>query len=213
MSNSDGPNMWRIIQGLNGTPDANSLNDAMSHNGRTITDIKSKANIFINHYARVSKLNMSQDDRAINRQFKKHLNAPSVSNESCAPLKMGELLFTIKKMKGKGAAGPDNIPHSFLKSLGPLPLQELQSMFNSSFSLAHCPRIWRVAAIIPLLKAEKTPSEVASFHPISLTSCVVKLLEHILADHRYHIAETNKLFSRLKAGFRKVGAARIRLLE
>ena len=59
MSNSSGPNMWKIIQDLNGTPDANSLNEAISHNGRTITDIKSKANVFINHYARVSKLNMS----------------------------------------------------------------------------------------------------------------------------------------------------------
>ena len=203
MSNSDGPNMWKIIQGLNGTPDANSPNEAMCHNGRTITDIKSKANIFINHDARVSKLNMSQDDRAINRQFKKHLNAPSVPNESCAPLKMGQLLSAIKKMKGKGAAGPDNIPLSFLKSLGPLALQELLSIFNSSFSLAHCPHIWRVAIIIPLLKAGKTPSEVASFRPISLTSCVVKLLERILADRLYHIAETNNLFSRLQAGFRK----------
>ena len=34
MSNSDGgPNMWKVIQGLNGTPDANSPNEAMSHNG------------------------------------------------------------------------------------------------------------------------------------------------------------------------------------
>ena len=203
MSNSDSPNMWKIIQGLNGTPDATSRYEAMSHNGRTITDIKSKANIFINHYARVSKLNMSQNDRAINRQFKKHLTAPLVSNESCAPLKMSEPLSAIKKMKGKGATGPDNIPPSFLKSLGPLALQELLSIFNSSFSLSHCPRIWRVATIIPLLKAGKTPSEVASFRPISLTSCVVKLLERILADRLYHIAETNNLFSRLQAGFRK----------
>ena len=66
MSNSDGPNMWKVIQGLNGTPDANSPNEGMFHNGRTITDIKSKANVFINHYARVSKLNMSQSDREIN---------------------------------------------------------------------------------------------------------------------------------------------------
>ena len=95
MSNSDGPNMWKIIQGLNGTPDANSPNEAMSHNGRTITDIKSKANIFINHYTRVSKLNMSQADRDINRHFKKDLNAPFASDESCAPLQMGELLSAI----------------------------------------------------------------------------------------------------------------------
>ena len=203
MSNSDGLNMWKIIQGLNGTPDANSPNEAMSHNGRTITDIKSKAKIFINHYSRVSKLNMSQADHDIDRQFKKHLNAPSASNESCAPLQMAELLSAIKKIKIKGAAGADNISPSFLKSLGHLALQELLSIFNSSFSLAHCSCIWRVATIIPLLKTGETSSEVAFFCPISLTSCVVKLLERILADHLYYIAETNNLFSRLQAGFCK----------
>ena len=169
MSNSDGPSMWKVIQGLNGTPDANSSVEAMSHNGRKITDIKFKANVFINHYARVSKLNMSQSDRVTNRQFKKRIKVPSVDDESCAPLLMSELPSAIKKMKGKGAAGPDNIPPSFLKSLGPLALQELLSIFNSSFSLAHCPRIWRVATIIPLFKAGKSPSEIASFCPISLT--------------------------------------------
>ena len=106
-------------------------------------------------------------------------------------------------MKGKGTAGTDHIPPSFLKSLGPLALQELLSIFNSFFSFAHCQRIWRVATIIPLLKAGKNPSEVASFRPISLTSCIVKLLESILADCLYHIPETNNLFSQLQAGFRK----------
>ena len=174
----------------------------MSHNGRTITDIKSKANVFINHYARVSKVNMSQSERDTNQQFKKRIKVPSADNESCTPLLMSELQSAIKKMKGKGAAGPDNIPPLFLKSLGPLALQELLSIFNSSFSLAHCPRIWRVATIIPLLKAGKSPSEVASFRPISLTSCVVKLLERIIADRLYYIAETN-MFSWFQAGFRK----------
>ena len=96
----------------------------MSHNGRTITDIKSKANVFINHYARVSKLNMSQFDCDTNRQFKKPIKVWSVDGERCAPLLMSELQSAIKKMKGKGAAGPENIPPSFLKSLGPLALQE-----------------------------------------------------------------------------------------
>ena len=116
---------------------------------------------------------------------------------------MGELQSAIKRMKGKGAAGSDNIPPSFLKALGPLALQELLSIFNSSFPFAHCPRIWRLATIIPLFKTGKSPSEVASFHPINLTSCVFKLLERILADRLYYIAETNNMFSRFQAGFRK----------
>ena len=47
-----------------------SPNEATSHNGRTITNIKSKANVFIHQYARVSKLNMSRVDRDLNCQFK-----------------------------------------------------------------------------------------------------------------------------------------------
>ena len=126
-----------------------------------------------------------------------------VDNEGCPPLLIGELQSAIKRMKGKGAAGPDNVPPLLLKSLGPLALQELLSLFNSSLSLAHCPRIWRVATIIPLLKAGKSPSKITSFCPISLTSCVVKLLERILADRLYYIAETNNMFSRFQADFRK----------
>ena len=108
MSNSDGPNMWKVIQGLNATPDANSPNEAMFLDGRTITDIKFKANVFIHHYARVSKLTMSRADRD---------SVPSADDESCAPLQMCKLLSTIKKIKHKGAAGPGNIPPSFQKSL------------------------------------------------------------------------------------------------
>ena len=114
---------------------------------------------------------------------------------------MGELLSATKK--GNRGAGADNNLPSYLNSLGPLALQELLSIFNSSFSLAHCPRIWRVAIIIPLLKAEKSSSEVAFFHPISLTSYVVKLLKWILADRLNYIAETNNLFSRYQPGFHK----------
>ena len=39
---------------------------------------------------------------------------------SCAVLQMGKLLSPIEKMKGKGAAGANNIPPLFLKSLGHL---------------------------------------------------------------------------------------------
>ena len=62
MLSSDGPNMSKVIQGLNDAPVAKSPNEAMSHNGCTITNIKSKVDIFINRYARVSILIMSQAD-------------------------------------------------------------------------------------------------------------------------------------------------------
>ena len=185
----------------------------MSHNGCIITDIKSKANVFINHYARVSKLNMSWADWDLNRKFKKGLNAPSADDEICASVQIGQLLSVIKNMKCKGAAGPDKVPSSFLKSLNPLTLHKLVSIFNSSFSIAHFPRIWKIAKIILSLKARKSSSEVTSFRPNSLTSCVAKLLEHILADRLITESAKPKICSaHSKLDFVKVGAAKIKLL-
>ena len=156
MSNSDGPNMWK---GLNGTPDANSPNKAMSHNGRTITDIKSKANVFINHYAKVSKLNMSQSDRDINRQFKKSIKVPSADDESCAPLLMSELQSAIKKMKGKGQLAL-TIFHLYFSSHSALWLSRNyypSSTLHSHLLIAH------VSGGLPL-----------SFHYSKLESLLVK---------------------------------------
>ena len=208
MWNLDSPNMWKTIQGLNGTPDINSSNKTMSHDGQTITSIKSKVNVFIHHYARVVNLPCLHVDWDLNRQFKKRQNARSADDEICAPLQMGELLSVIKKIKCKGAAGLDNILPSFLKSLGPLALQDLLSIFNSFFSLAHCPSIWRVATVVPLLKAGKSPSEVASFCFISRNT-FVKLLEHILADSFYYIVEPKTYSADSKPVFVKVEVARI----
>ena len=42
LSNSDLPNMWKVIQGLNVTPNGKLLNEAMSHNGCTIINIKTQ---------------------------------------------------------------------------------------------------------------------------------------------------------------------------
>ena len=84
-------------------------------------------------------------------------------------------------MKRKGAQGPDEILPTFLKELGPRALDELLEIFNQSLSTASCPQVWRNAIIIPLLKAGKSAKDLASYRPISLTSCVVKLLERMIA--------------------------------
>ena len=62
--------------------------DQWSHNGRTTTDTKSKANIFFHHYAIVSKLHMTKEHHDVNRHLKKH-------RESYPSINMSELLSAI----------------------------------------------------------------------------------------------------------------------
>ena len=116
---------------------------------------------------------------------------------------MAELKRAIKKMRLKGTPGPDYIPPSFLKNLGEKAMGELLEIFNMSLNNGDLPQIWRNAIIIPLLKQGKPASNLASFRPISLTSCVIKILERMLADRLYHIAESNGWFNNIQAGFRK----------
>ena len=100
-------------------------------------------------------------------------NSASTDNESCSDFTTVELTRVIRKMRRKGAEGPDDIPPTFLKELGNKSLTELLSIFNISFRQAECHQIWRNAIILPLLKSGKLASELPSYRPISLTSCVL----------------------------------------
>ena len=92
MSNTDGQmyGNW-----LDSTLDTNSTNEAISHNGCTITSTKSKVNIFINHYTRVSNLHTTKEVSNINCLLKQRLNTPSVDNKSCTPINILELLLEL----------------------------------------------------------------------------------------------------------------------
>ena len=114
-----------------------------------------------------------------------------------------ELKTAIGNMKLRGAPGPDNIPPSFLKNLGPRAMEMLLNIFNKSLGSSVVPQSWRDAIILPLLKSGKPAASVTSFRPISLTSCVVKLLERMLSERLYFMAERGGWFSKLQAGFRK----------
>ena len=200
---TDEQNMWMLIRSLNGCPQTNNTNEVLLHNGRTITSNERKANIFLQHYAKVSNISFTKEERGEIRQFKKQRAAPSVDDESTMPFSMNELTKAIKKSKKKGAAGPDDIPPTFLKALKANALTELLDIFNSSFNGADVPQTWRNATIIPLLKAGKPASRLDSFRPVSLTSCVVKVMERMIAERIYHMAESRGWFSKIQAGFRK----------
>ena len=172
LPDQDPTKVWQIVKTLNGTPCANSPNQALVHNSKTLADLKAKANAFAQHYANVSSLKMSKEDKGLNLRCKKIVEGSSVDDMSCAVITLKELIKAIFQIKGKGAAGPDDIPPTFLKSLSPIALNKLLEIYNLSFLHGDCPDIWRVATIIPLLKAGKTAIKIASF-----TSCIAKLMD------------------------------------
>ena len=201
----DDAKMWKTIRQLKGSPESNSPNEAMDHNGRLITCNRKKADIFALHYAGVSKLKMSKKNRKENRLLKQHLRRwrSSHHQDEIHNFTATELQSAILRMRSKGAPGPDDIPPTFLKHLGPRAFNWLLHICNKSLHSGEIPQMWRNAVIIPILKAGKSPAHLSSFRPISLTSCVMKLLERMVCERLNDLAEANQWFSHLQAGFRK----------
>jgi ribonuclease HI/exonuclease III len=204
ISDADSTKIWRVINSLNGTPCANSPNEVMVVGEERFTDDKKKADQFVKHYAKVSSLDFTEEEKkSVNNKIKVILNDPENKHHTVQYFTPRELSRAIKKMKIKGAPGPDDIPPSFLKNLGPKAFSFLLNIFNISIDQAVCPQLWRDAIIIPLLKAGKPASKLDSYRPISLTSCVVKCMERMIADRLYYLAESKGWFNDQQAGFRK----------
>ena len=204
VTDADDAKLWKIVRSLNGSPETNSPNQAMIHNKKVITSDKKKADVFMSHYAKVSKLTFTKAERAWRRKFKRRWNAlPREEPSAFFKITLTDLDRALAKTKTKGAAGPDDIPPSFLKALGPLAKSELLAIMNQSLLEGWCPQEWRNAIIVPLLKRGKSASELASYRPISLTSCIAKLMERTIADKIYYLAEEGNWLSPLQAGFRK----------
>ena len=203
INGTDERKMWTFIKSLNGTPDNNSPNEVMKHKGVIISSNNKKADIIASHYAKVSSHTFTAEERKLNLKCKRLLKSASANNHSCAKFNMTELKKAISRMKGKGAPGPDGLPPQFFKALTEKALVALLHIYNESWESGFSPQSWRNAIIIPLLKAGKPPSEIASFRPVSLTSVMVKILERMISNRLHHLAEENGWFSDLQAGFRQ----------
>ena len=66
--------VWNVTRALKGTPPTNSPNEVMNHEGKKISAPIGKANAFVDHYANVSNLKFTRNDRTFNRLLKKRMD-------------------------------------------------------------------------------------------------------------------------------------------
>ncbi len=76
----------------------------------------------------------------------------------------------------------DPVPTKLLKELLPVAEQPLLNIINSSLSLGHVPKPFKLAVIKPLIKKPKLdPCELANYRPISNLPFMSKILEKVVS--------------------------------
>ena len=89
-----------------------------------------------------------------------------------------------------------------MKALGERAKDYILALFNKIWEGDEIPQKWRTATIKPLLKDGKDPALPSSYRPISLTACLGKILEKIVANRLSYFLEVNKKINENQAGFR-----------
>ena len=103
---------------------------------------------------------------------------------------MKEILDTLKNVKDS-ATGDDQIHYFMLKNLSTQALEFIKKFYNIVFLKNLFPQKWCEAMIIPILKPGKNPTDPLSYRPISLISCLFKILDKIV-NKRQHVVFRKK---------------------
>ena len=119
----------------------------------------------------------------------------------CSSFTLAEFHAVASNLSFSTATGSDKVAYPMLKHLPRSGMDFLLHIFNLSWSSRSFPSIWKTSSIILIYKMGKPLDSLASFRPISLTSCVSKLFERIIL-FRLLFLESNSILSLSQAGFR-----------
>ena len=174
-------------------------------NGQRVENKKQIAETFNEIYARTSS------EVVASRQFTRHkriaeqerLVYPNDTTETYNKrISVNEVEAVINSSRDS-APGEDCIHNAMLKKLKDEDKKELTRIMNKIWENEKYPKSWKTATIIPILKQGKDPKEPTNYRPISLTSCLGKLLEKIISRRLYAELEKRKLIPNSQSAFRK----------
>ena len=100
------------------------------------------------------------------------------------------------------ATGPDNVSCRLLKEQADEITPVIQLLYQASISQGNIPLDWKTAHVVPIFKkGDKSKAE--NYRPVSLTSVVCKLMEHILCSNISKHLDEKKILNDAQHGFRK----------
>ncbi|CAF1320285.1 unnamed protein product [Adineta steineri] len=134
------------------------------------------------------------------KRIKKSINTSSINSQSFQVITPKELKLILKQLP-YSAPEPDNVHNRCLKNFTKSLIDHLLNLMNASLRFGYVPSSWKTAFIILLLKPGKDRSQGSSYRPISLLSCVGKVLEKIIKQRLSIELKRRNILPRHQAGF------------
>jgi hypothetical protein len=173
-----------------------SITTLKSKDGTTLTEPRDKANLLNNHFKSVFTTDLPSD-------------LPDFPNKTDKVFSLNEITLNrvgivtlIQNLNKYKAYGPDEISPKLLKLAPDEFSYYILILFQKCLELKSIPSIWKSANVAPIFKKGNRSSP-ENYRPISLTSVLCKMFEHIISSNLAHFLESNNLFCNDQFGFRK----------
>ena len=173
--------IWQKFRSINGSH-IKSPRHALYQNGSMVHDNLEISNILGRNIEKISSIG------SLDAHFREIKN-----REEAIPLNFDTLddIFYNKRFTEEefefalsncnvSAPGKDNINFEMIINLAPLAKSYLLEFYNHLWIRHLFPKVWKHAIVIPIAKPGKDPSNPNNYRPISLTSCMCKLLEKMV---------------------------------
>ncbi|KZS06599.1 Uncharacterized protein APZ42_029899, partial [Daphnia magna] len=198
---NDQPKMWSFVKNMVGKGSIPAVEGySIRMNNKNHNTPEEKPELFLSIFSGVHPSGIPKnsllESRIVNGLI---AQTPNRLNDA---ITFEELDNSIPKSKSK-AVGLDLIRNEMLKNLSTANKFYLLHLFNRLFASGYVPEIWKSAVVIPLLKQNKPAEDPNSYRPVSLTSCLGKMLERILANRLHWFLECKGLINIAQAGFRR----------
>ena len=130
-------------------------------------------------------------------------NFPIRTNKTIENIQFTHLnvLSALKKVSNSFSSGPDRLPAIFVKSVADAIIEPLCTLFNVCFYSSAMPNDWSDANVVPIFKNKGSSSSPKNYRPISLTSVISKVMEHVIKSQLMDHLLTNNLLSDKQHGF------------
>ena len=191
--NISSKNWWQITKNYLGISKTKST-PYLDIDGKLISDPKEMSQAFNDFFLHSSEIDTSD------------ASLPPLNKQNTYP-DLQEIIISeqdvrdvIKNIKVNKAAGPDGISPRMIKMAGDLIVPSLTKLFNKSLQFKQYPSEWKQASVIPIHKKD-SKTDVNNYRPVSLTSCISKLMERTVFKHVYNYIRENNIISEFQSGF------------
>jgi hypothetical protein len=111
-----------------------------------------------------------------------------------------EVKEILKNLNPKKAIGPDSVSNKILIESRPVITPSLTYLFNRCLANERFPLIWKTAHVSPIHKKGRKDL-CNNYRPISLLSCVGKVLEKCIQQHVFKYLTTHSILTSNQSGF------------